>query len=154
LQLARAYSVLASGGILKPVTFIKTDELVNSGRRVYSSDTTRKVLTMMEQVVQTGGTARKAAVTNYKVAGKTGTIKKATAGGYAESQYLSSFAGIIPASNPRLAMVVVIDDPKGKEYYGGLVAAPVFSQAMTGAMRLLNIAPDNLPQVQMQVAQR
>lgn len=153
LQLARAYSVLANGGVLRPVSFIKTEQLP-VGRRVYSNDVMKQVLTMMEKVVQTGGTAQKAAVANYTVAGKTGTIKKATSGGYAEDRYLSSFAGIIPAKNPRLAMVVMVDDPQGDKYYGGLVAAPVFSEVMTGAMRLLNIAPDNIPMTQMQVAQK
>jgi cell division protein FtsI (penicillin-binding protein 3) len=153
LQLARAYTVLGNGGVLKPVSFTKVDE-EPEGRRVYSSDITKQLLSMMESVVQTGGTAQKAAVVNYRVAGKTGTIKKATAGGYEDHRYLSSFAGVIPASNPRLAMVVVVNDPQGEEYYGGLVAAPVFSQVMTGAMRLLNIAPDNLPNTQLKVAQR
>lgn len=153
LQLARAYTVLGNGGVINPVSFVKLDE-TPLGRRVYSNDVMRQVRAMMEKVVQVGGTARKAAVANYRVAGKTGTIKKATAGGYTEDEYLSSFAGLIPASNPRLAMVVVIDEPKGEEYYGGLVAAPVFSQVMSGAMRLLNVAPDNLPDVQLLVAQR
>jgi cell division protein FtsI (penicillin-binding protein 3) len=153
LQLARAYTVLANGGILRPVSFLKTDQ-TPMGRRVYSSDVMKQVLTMMESVVKVGGTAQKAAVANYTVAGKTGTIKKATSGGYADDRYLSSFAGIIPVKNPRLAMVVMIDDPQGEQYYGGLVAAPVFSEVMTGAMRLLNIAPDDLPMSQMQVAQQ
>jgi cell division protein FtsI (penicillin-binding protein 3) len=153
LQLARAYTVLANGGILRPVSFLKTDQ-IPMGRRVYSSDIMKQVLTMMESVVKVGGTAQKAAVKNYTVAGKTGTIKKATSGGYAEDRYLSSFAGIIPAKNPRLVMVVMVDDPQGDKYYGGLVAAPVFSEVMTGAMRLLNIAPDDLPMTQMQVVQK
>jgi cell division protein FtsI (penicillin-binding protein 3) len=153
LQLARGYMVLANGGILRPVSFIKTEE-VPAGRRVFSRKVMKQVLTMMERVVQLGGTARKAAVKNYTVAGKTGTIKQATSGGYAEDHYVSTFSGIIPASQPRLAMVVVIDDPQGKEYYGGLVAAPVFSEVMTGAMRLLNISPDNLPVNQLQVAHK
>jgi cell division protein FtsI (penicillin-binding protein 3) len=153
LQLARAYTVLANGGVLHPVSFLKTDQ-VPMGRRVYSSDVMKQVLSMMENVVKVGGTAQKAAVKNYTVAGKTGTIKKATSGGYAEDRYLSSFAGIIPAKNPRLAMVVMVDDPQGEKYYGGLVAAPVFSEVMTGAMRLLNIAPDDLPMNQMQVVQK
>jgi cell division protein FtsI (penicillin-binding protein 3) len=135
------------------VSFIKLEE-PPLGRRVYSSDVMKQVRQMMVKVVQPGGTARKAAVANYSVAGKTGTIKKAVKGGYTEDTYLSSFAGLIPASNPKLAMVVVIDDPKAGDYYGGLVAAPVFSQVMTGAMRLLNVAPDDLSKVHLQVAQR
>lgn len=153
LQLARGYMVLANGGILQPVSFVKVDKPAQ-GRRVYSQDDMKQVLTMMERVVQPGGTAQKAAVENYTVAGKTGTVKKAASGGYADKQYLSLFAGVIPATQPRLAMVVMIDDPQGKEYYGGLVAAPVFSEVMTGAMRLLNITPDDLPMTQMRVARK
>jgi cell division protein FtsI (penicillin-binding protein 3) len=153
LQLARAYAVLANGGILKPVTFVKSNE-TPKGRRVFSADIMQQVLAMMESVVETGGTATRAAVANYRVAGKTGTAKKATSGGYADKRYQSVFAGIIPASAPRLAMVVMVDEPRGEEYYGGAVAAPVFSEVMTGAMRLLNIAPDALPMTQMQVAHK
>lgn len=151
LQLARGYMVLANGGILQPISFIKRTES-SVGRRVYSSDVMQQVVTMMEGVVLDGGTAKLAAVENYRVAGKTGTVKKADKGGYADKRYLSLFAGIIPASNPRLAMVVMIDDPQGKDYYGGLVAGPIFSKVMTGAMRLLNIAPDDLPTHGLQVA--
>ncbi len=153
LQLARAYSVLGSGGIIKPVTFIKTDEPLR-GRRVFAADLIHKVLAMMEKVVEPGGTATQAAVANYSVAGKTGTAKKSISGGYADKRYQSVFAGIIPASAPRLAMVVMVDEPRGEEYYGGAVAAPVFAEVMTGAMRLLNIAPDALPMTQMQVANK
>mgnify|MGYP003385433495 FL=1 len=153
LQLARAYMVLANGGIIRPVSLMKTDDLP-AGRRVFSSDTMKRILGMMESVALPGGTAQKAAVENYRVAGKTGTAKKATRGGYADAEYVSVFAGVIPASRPRLAMVVMIDDPKGSVYYGGLVAAPVFSAVMTGAMRLLNIDPDNLPESRMLVAQQ
>lgn len=153
LQLARAYSVLADGGILKPATFVKTDE-PPKGRRVFSADIMHEVLQMMEKVIQPGGTATRAAVANYRVAGKTGTAKKATSGGYSDKRYQSVFAGVIPASAPRLAMVVMVDEPRGEEYYGGAVAAPVFAEVMTGAMRLLNIAPDALPTTQMQVAHK
>lgn len=153
LQLARAYTVLGSGGILKPVTFVKTDE-TPKGRRVFSGDIMKQVLAMMETVVEPGGTATRAAVANYRVAGKTGTAKKATSGGYADKRYQSVFAGLIPASAPRLAMVVMVDEPRGEEYYGGAVAAPVFAEVMTGAMRLLNIAPDALPTTQVQVAHK
>jgi len=151
LQLTRGYMVLANGGILRPISFIKRTEKP-AGRRVYSTDVMKQVVTMMEGVVLEGGTAKLAAVDNYRVAGKTGTVKKADKGGYADKRYLSLFAGIIPASKPRLAMVVMIDDPKGEDYYGGLVAGPIFSKVMTGAMRLLNIAPDNLPARELQVA--
>ncbi|KGM06642.1 Cell division protein FtsI [Peptidoglycan synthetase] [Methylophaga thiooxydans] len=153
LQLARAYSVLGSGGILKPVTFVKTDE-TPKGRRVFSADIMSQVITMMEKVVEPGGTGTRASVANYRVAGKSGTAKKAISGGYADDRYQSVFAGLIPASSPRLAMVVMVDEPRGEEYYGGAVAAPVFAEVMTGAMRLLNIAPDALPSTQMQVAHK
>lgn len=152
MQLARAYTVLADGGILKPVTFIKTDK-VPKGRREFSADIMHEVVQMMVKVIEPGGTATRAAVANYHVAGKTGTAKKAISGGYADKRYQSVFAGIIPASAPRLAMVVMIDEPQG-EYYGGAVAAPVFAEVMTGAMRLLNIPPDDLPMTQMQVAHK
>lgn len=153
LQLVRAYSVLANGGILRPVSFLKTDELSSMGRRVYSTNVMRQVLTMMEKVVQVGGTAQKASVANYTVAGKTGTIRKATFGGYSGGQYISSFAGVIPAKNPRLSMVVTVDAPQGDMYYGGLVAAPVFSEVMTRAMLILDIVPDNLPMTDIHVMQ-
>lgn len=153
LQLARAYMVLANGGILRPISLQKIEQ-ASSGRRVYSNDIMKQVLSMMEAVTLAGGTAKKAAVVNYKVAGKTGTVIKAARGGYAVGKYVSLFAGVIPASNPRLAMVVMVDEPQGKVYYGGLVAAPVFSEVMTGAMRLLNIAPDNLPESRLLVTKK
>lgn len=153
LQMARAYMVIANGGILRPVSMVKVNTPLD-GKRVYSSDLMQQILAMMEQVVAPGGTGRRAAVKNYRVAGKTGTVKKAAKGGYADKRYLSLFAGIIPASHPRLAMVVMVDDPQGKDYYGGLIAGPIFAEVMTGAMRLLNIAPDDLPHTQLQVVQK
>ena len=143
LQLAKSYMVLANGGVLQPVSFIKRDKALFR-ERVFDSDVMQQVLRMMERVTLPGGTAPRATVDNYTVAGKTGTVKKAIKGGYADNQYVSLFAGIIPARQPRLATVVIVDNPKGDNYYGGVVAAPVFSEVMTGAMRLLNIPPDNL----------
>ncbi|WP_255505403.1 penicillin-binding transpeptidase domain-containing protein [Alkalisalibacterium limincola] len=96
---------------------------------------------MLETVTGPEGSATRARVVGYRVAGKTGTSRKASVGGY-QRRYLSLFAGLVPASNPRLAMVVVIDDPKGSGYYGGLVAAPVFAGVMEGALRLLDVPPD------------
>ncbi|AFJ02044.1 Cell division protein FtsI (Peptidoglycan synthetase) [Methylophaga frappieri] len=152
LQLARAYAVIGNGGVLRDITFLKQDKPM-PGRRVFASDLIGKVRKMMELTVQPGGTATRAAVVNYRVAGKTGTVKKTSAtGGYTESEYQSVFAGLIPASEPRLAMVVMVDSPGGDEYYGGAVAAPVFAEVMTGAMRLLNIAPDALPADHLQMA--
>jgi len=146
LQLAQAYSVLAADGMHRPVTLLRPD-LPPAGERVFKTDTARAVRRMMETVVSAEGTARRAAVAGFRVAGKTGTVKKSVAGGYSKDRYQAVFAGMIPASRPRLVMAVMIDEPRGKEYYGGLVAAPVFSRVMSGAMRMLNVPPDGqLPQ--------
>jgi len=143
LQLARAYGAFASDGKIFPVSFLRRDQVV-PGTRVMSKKTARQVRRMMERVVSPIGTAKRAQIANYQVAGKTGTVHKFVSGGYSEHRYLSLFAGIAPASDPRLVMVVVLDEPRGNEYYGGQVAAPVFSEVMSGALRLLNIPPDDL----------
>ncbi len=101
---------------------------------------------MLEGVVSVEGTGHRAMISGYRVAGKTGTSKKLDKNGYSEDKYLSIFAGMAPASDPRLVMLVVINEPRGKLYYGGQVAAPVFAKVMSGALRLLNVAPDDLPQ--------
>lgn len=147
LQLVQAYTVIATGGILRPITFLKspTNE---TGTRVLPEDIAAKVIAMMETVVQPGGTGQKAGVALYRVAGKTGTAHKSTSSGYSPDKYLSLFAGLAPISDPQLVMVVVIDEPKGGEHFGGLVAAPVFSEVMQGALRILNIAPDKVPDIQ------
>jgi cell division protein FtsI (penicillin-binding protein 3) len=141
LQLARAYGVLANDGVRMPVSLLKRERR-EEGERVMRKSTARAVVKMLESVVSSEGTAPLAAVPGYRVAGKTGTAKKSVAGGYAEDKYLSLFVGIAPASDPRLVMAVFIDEPRGKEYYGGLVAGPVFSRVMSGALRLMNIPPD------------
>jgi cell division protein FtsI (penicillin-binding protein 3) len=146
LQLARAYSVFAADGVLRPVSMLVQDEAA-PGQRVMSEKTARAVLAMMEQVVGPKGTARNAAVRGYRVAGKTGTVKKTGAGGYLEDSYVAVFAGIAPVSAPRLVMVVMIDQPRQNGYYGGQVAAPVFSEVLTHALRLMNISPDDLPSI-------
>ncbi len=143
LQLAQAYSVLAADGILRPVSLLRQEQ-PPEGQRVMSRATAVAMRKMLESVVSTEGTAPAAAVARYRVAGKTGTVKKSIAGGYAEDRYLAVFAGLAPASNPRLAMVVMLNEPSAGEFYGGQVAAPVFSKIMAGALRLLNIAPDAL----------
>ena len=143
LQLARAYAAIANGGVIKPVNFVKVDEEI-AGERIASNKSIVALTKMMEKTVSSKGTAIQAGVLNYRVAGKTGTVHKSKAGGYEEDSYQSVFAGFAPVSNPRLAMVVMIDEPKAGEYYGGTVAAPVFSNVMMNAMRLLDIAPDNL----------
>lgn len=143
LQLAQAYAVLAADGIYRPVSLLRRDS-VPEGRRVFTRGTAREVRHMMESVVAPGGTATRAAVAGYRVAGKTGTVKKAGVGGYSQHKYLSLFAGMAPVSDPRLVIAVMINEPRGKQYYGGLVAAPVFSAVMDDALRLLNVAPDAL----------
>lgn len=144
LQLAQAYAVLAADGLKKPVSLLR-QESVPAGERVLSPRTAQAVRSMLEGVVSMEGTAPLAAVPGYRVAGKTGTVKKVGRDGYSEDRYLSLFAGMAPASNPRLVMVVVLDEPAAGKYYGGQVAAPVFSRVMSEALRLLNVAPDDLP---------
>jgi cell division protein FtsI (penicillin-binding protein 3) len=144
LQLAHAYSVLATGGVMLPVSFIKVNGSV-SGKRVMPENITRQVRKMLETVVSASGTGKRAAIRGYRVIGKTGTVHKSVRGGYSDDRYLSIFAGIAPASEPRFAMVVLIDEPNGDNHYGGVVAAPVFSRVMEGTFRILNIPPDDLP---------
>jgi len=150
LQLAQAYMPFATDGLMLPVSFLKVTEPVTVSR-VLSASVAREVRNMLETVVQKGGTGNKANVEGYRVAGKTGTVHKTVVGGYSEDRYLSLFAGMAPASNPRLIAVVIIDEPKGDQYYGGLVAAPVFSNVMAGALRLLDIPPDDLPILNRQI---
>lgn len=141
LQLARAYTIFASDGELRPVTLLKRDAPV-SGTRVISPATARAVRAMLETVVQPGGTAVRAQVLGYRVAGKTGTAHKLEGGSYAADRYVSSFVGMAPASDPRLLVAVMIDEPEGREYYGGLVAAPVFRAVISDALRMLAVQPD------------
>ena len=141
LQLARAYSVFASDGELKPLTLVRRDEPVE-GKRVVSQATALSVRKMLEMVTQPGGTATRAQVAGYRVGGKTGTAHKVEGTGYSPDRYVSSFVGFAPVSNPRFVIAVMIDEPSGKHYYGGEVAAPVFSNVMAGTLRLLGIAPD------------
>jgi cell division protein FtsI (penicillin-binding protein 3) len=142
LQLAQAYGVLAADGVKRPVTLLKRAERP-SEERILSAATARKVRAMMETVVSPKGTAKLAAIEGYRVAGKTGTAKKAVRGGYASKRYQAVFAGMAPASDPRFVMVVMVDEPRGKRYYGGSVSAPVFASVMAGALRLFNVPPDD-----------
>jgi len=154
LQLARAYTVLADGGELHPIKLLKNDR-GDSVRQVMSAKTAADVRTMLEKVVSPEGTAVRASVSGFRVAGKTGTVKKALPGGYSDDQYLAVFAGMAPASHPKIVIVVVIDEPSAGDYYGGLVAAPVFSKVMNGALRLLGIPPDQeltMPLIQVKQA--
>jgi len=144
LQLARAYSVFATDGELKQLTLIRRDQPAE-GKRVVSRRTAQAVRRMLETVTQPGGTATRAQVAGYRVAGKTGTAHKLDGATYAADRYVSSFVGIAPATNPRLVIAVMIDEPGGKHYYGGEVAAPAFSNVMAGALRLLGVTPDAPP---------
>jgi cell division protein FtsI (penicillin-binding protein 3) len=139
VQLARAYTVFATDGELKPVSLLKVDAPV-AGRPVLKPQTARALRHMLEMVVLPGGTATKAQVAGYRVAGKTGTAHKLDGRVYV-NKYISSFVGFAPASDPRLVVAVMLDEPSG-EYYGGAIAAPVFSSVMGSALRMLGVAPD------------
>jgi len=142
LQLANAYATLADHGVMHPPTFIKGAD--NPAKQIVAPQVADEIVRMLETVTQPGGTATRAQIANYSVAGKTGTAHRAIAGGYARSNYNALFAGIVPASKPRLVGVVVINNPRTGGYYGGLAAAPVFQKVMTGALRLLDVPPDNI----------
>ncbi|RDE22786.1 penicillin-binding protein 2 [Motiliproteus coralliicola] len=146
LQLAQAYLAFGGEGVKPDLSLLKVneDEGINS-ERIMPEKVARQVLEMMEQVTLKGGTGRRAQVPAFRVAGKTGTVHKVGRNGYEEDQYVAVFAGLAPVENPRFVAVVVVDEPKGQEYYGGEVAAPVFSRIMAGTLRLMNVAPDKLP---------
>ena len=146
IQLAQGYSTLGALGLHRPITFRRVQE-PPPATRVLDEKVARDLVDLLEGVVSPGGTGVKAAVPGYRVAGKTGTAWKSIPGGYSKNRYLSVFAGVVPASQPRLAAVVMIDEPTGAEYYGGDVAAPVFSAVMSGALRLMSVAPDDLKRV-------
>jgi cell division protein FtsI (penicillin-binding protein 3) len=141
LQLARAYLIFADDGEIKPVTLLKRNAAPEA-TRVISADTAHAVRKMLEMVVQPGGTAPRAQVTGFRVAGKTGTAHKLDGASYAPNKYVSSFIGFAPASDPQLIIAVMIDEPSTGQYYGGTVAAPVFSNVMAGTLRLLDVKPD------------
>ncbi len=141
LQLARAYTTLADDGILHSVSLLKR-EIDNDAKRVFSKKTAIKVREMIEHVLEKDGTAYQARVDGYRVAGKTGTVKKAMAGGYTEDRYLAVFVGLAPASNPRFVIAVMVDEPSAGKYYGGQVAGPIFAKAMAGALRAYGVEPD------------
>ena len=141
LQLAQAYAALANDGVLFPVSLLKRDA-PPKGHRVFGAETAAIVRHMLEAVVAPDGTAPDAAVPGYRVAGKTGTVKKFGPDGYSDDRYLSLFAGMAPARDPRVVMVVMLNEPRAGKYYGGQVAGPVFSRVMAETLRLLNVAPD------------
>jgi cell division protein FtsI (penicillin-binding protein 3) len=151
LQLAQAYAVLATGGIKRSVAFLRDSE-VTEERRIMPAVIAQQVRNMLEQAAGPNGTAPLAQVPGYRVAGKTGTVKKSSAGGYSSNKYLAVFAGMAPASDPRFVMVVMVDEPANGKYYGGQVAAPVFSKVMVGALRLMAVPPDDVPLLQTRVA--
>jgi cell division protein FtsI (penicillin-binding protein 3) len=147
LQLAQAYAVLATDGVKRSVTFLRDGDVADE-HRIMPAIIAREVLNMLEQAAGPNGTAPLSQVAGYRVAGKTGTVKKANAGGYSSKQYLAVFAGMAPVSDPRLVMVVMVDDPSNGKYYGGQIAAPVFSKVMAGALRLMAVPPDDVPLLQ------
>jgi cell division protein FtsI (penicillin-binding protein 3) len=141
LQLAHAYATIGALGVARPVTFLAADASA-TGTRVLEGPTCRELLTMLESVVAAEGTGKLAAIPGYRVSGKTGTAWKATAGGYSTDRYMAVFGGVAPESAPKLAAVVVIDEPSAGQHQGGQVAAPVFARVVGGALRLLAVAPD------------
>lgn len=149
LQLARAYAALANGGVMMPVSFLAIDPAADTqpeGMRVLDEAIVDQVDAMLESVV-TRGSGTRAKVPGYRVAGKTGTSRRSEKGGYAEDRYVSVFAGFAPVSEPRIATVVVVHDPKGGDYFGSQVAAPVFADIMAQALRLQNVDPDDIDEL-------
>jgi len=155
MQLARAYTIFTNEGRLLPVTLLKITDTVNEETnsvqpssiqplQVIKPKVANKMLEMLIAVTQKGGTAPKAALDGYHVAGKTGTVHKTKAGGYEKSEYLSLFVGIVPATNPKYIMATVVKQPSRGLYFGGLVAAPIFKTVMEDVLRLKNIPPDKI----------
>ena len=146
VQLVHAYSVLANNGRSVPLSMTRMDRKPE-GVQVIPESVAQTIQGMLQQVVEAPGGAYRAKVPGYHVAGKSGTARKATVGakGYTENAYRALFAGFGPVADPRIAVAIVIDEPSKGGYYGGLISAPVFGKVMAGALRLMNIAPDNLP---------
>jgi cell division protein FtsI (penicillin-binding protein 3) len=142
LQLARAYTIFANDGEVAPISFIKVDGTPVRGR-VISEQTAQTVLKMLETVTEEGGTGTRARIAGYRVAGKTGTAHKLVGGKYSSNQYVSSFVGLAPVSDPSVIVAVMIDEPSAGKYYGSEVAAPVFKNVMEGALRILKIPGDS-----------
>ncbi|WP_172828212.1 peptidoglycan D,D-transpeptidase FtsI family protein [Pseudomonas fluorescens] len=149
IQLVHAFSALANNGRLAPLTLIKTDKPPQT-TQVLPEAVAKTMQGMLTQVIEAPRGVFRAQVPAYHVAGKSGTARKTSVGtkGYAENSYRSLFAGFGPMSDPRYAIVVVIDEPSKAGYFGGLVSAPVFSRVMSGTLRLMNVTPDNLPTTQ------
>jgi cell division protein FtsI (penicillin-binding protein 3) len=152
LQLAHAYATIGSGGLRRPISFERVSGPV-PGERVLDPKVAGTLIQLMDQVAEKGGTATRASLIGYRVSGKTGTAFKSIAGGYSTDKIMAVFAGLVPASHPKLATVVVIDEPSrdvqqvGYLAQGGTVAAPVFASVMSGALRLMDVPPDDLQNV-------
>ena len=144
LQLASAYSVFANGGKQLPISLLALEGETPEGQQIIAQETAAQLLGMLHAVTGEKGTARKARVSGYQVGGKTGTVHKVGPGGYEKDKYVALFAGVAPIDNPRIVTVVVINDPKGKLYGGGAVAAPVFSQITSGTLRILGVPPSEI----------
>jgi cell division protein FtsI (penicillin-binding protein 3) len=141
LQLAHAYATIGAGGVRRPISFLRVDA-PPPGESVMRPEAARTLVHLLEAVVTPDGTGQRAAIPGYRVAGKTGTAWKSNAGGYSTDRYVAVFGGVAPATKPRLAAVVLVDEPGAGLYYGGDIAAPVFSRVVGGALRLLAVAPD------------
>jgi len=147
LQLAHAYAILGANGISRPLALKKVEGAVE-GQRVIDEKTAREMIKIMEAVVtEEGATGARAAIVGYRVAGKTGTAQKLVNGAYSSDAHIASFGGVVPATHPRIACVVVINEPRDGTYYATTVAAPVFSNIASGALRLLAVPPDGLQNV-------
>nr|VFJ47847.1 MAG: cell division protein FtsI (penicillin-binding protein 3) [Candidatus Kentron sp. FM]VFJ62882.1 MAG: cell division protein FtsI (penicillin-binding protein 3) [Candidatus Kentron sp. FM]VFK07759.1 MAG: cell division protein FtsI (penicillin-binding protein 3) [Candidatus Kentron sp. FM] len=142
LQLAKAYAVIASGGLLRTIHIQSPRRLPQEEKRILPAEVALQIRQMLESVTGDDGTGKQARVDGYRIAGKTGTIRKSVAGGYSHNRYIATFSGFAPVSNPRLVIVVTVDEPSDKKYYGGEVAAPIFSEIMSGSLRLLGVPPD------------
>lgn len=140
LQLAHAYTIFATDGILRPTSILKQQDPVD-GVRVVDAKYTHQVLEMLKTVTQPGGTATRAQIKAYPVAGKTGTAHKVGEGGYADDKYVALFAGLTPADNPEIVMVVIIHEPPQEHYYGGEAAAPIFARVAESSLRILQVPP-------------
>jgi cell division protein FtsI (penicillin-binding protein 3) len=142
LQLAHAYAALANGGVMVPLSLLRESSMPE-GTRVVSAKVSKELVRMLETVVTREGTASRAQVPGYLVAGKTGTAHKTNGSGYASDQYVGVFAGMAPVPDPRYVTVVMINAPQGQAYYGGLVAAPVFSDVMASVLRIMQVDPQH-----------
>ena len=143
IQLAQAYLTLASHGIRLPISIVKSD-VPDTGERVFEAQATKDVLTMMELVTAREGTAANAAVSGYRVAGKTGTARMIGANGYDDERHIAWFAGVAPVSDPKVVMIIVINEAKAGRSGGGKVAAPVFARVAERSLRLLGVSPDKV----------